>query len=189
MDKLTHIKKLLSAFYEGNTTLSEEKELETFFSKANVPEELLADKELFLSIAASTEPVEVPADLNEQIIQTIDKAQHREVRLRRINLYSISGLAAGLLIIFSVYLGFIRESRVDVATQFAIEDPQEAYKETVKALEFISEKWNEGTSELKNLNEVNKTMKTMAPITKITSATKELNLLGNLKKAEKITLQ
>jgi hypothetical protein len=189
MDKLKHIQKLLEKFYAGNTSMTEENELELFFRKENVPEEYKADKELFFFIAANSEHMDIPVDLKEKIIFTLDKAEKSESRVRRINLYSISGLAAGLLIILSVYLGFIRENPFEVTSQYAIEDPDRAYEEVKKALEYVSQKWNSGTSELENLGQINKGLKTISPIRKLSSGSRELNLLGNLKKAENIKIQ
>ncbi|MDA3823435.1 MAG: hypothetical protein PF450_12610 [Bacteroidales bacterium] len=189
MDKLKHIENTLEKFYAGNSSLAEEKELEVFFKQESVPEHLKQDQELFFSMAASSEDVDIPLDLKEKIIESLDQAEKSESRVRRINLYSISGLAAGLLIILSVYLGFIRENSLDVADQYAIEDPDLAYLEAKRALEFISVYWNNGSSELQNLEQVNKGMKTISPIQKISSGSRELNLLGNLKKAENIKIQ
>jgi len=189
MDKLKHIKDLLEKFYDGSSDMSEEKELELFFRNEKVPEELLPDKDLFFSMAASSESVDIPSNLKEKIIAGLDKAEKSESRIKRINLYSFSGLAAGLLIIFSVYMGFFRDNTMDLTAQYAIEDPDRAYQEAKKALEFVSQKWNSGTSELHNLDQVNTGLKNINPIKKLSSGSKQLNLLGNLKKAENIKIQ
>ncbi len=189
MDKLANIRSLLEKFYNGSSSTREEQELIHFFSREEVSADLLYDRELFLSLSDASEPVEVPESLHEKILSTLDNAEQAERRTRRINFYTISGLAAGLLIIISVYTGYIRQSNIDVNTQYAIEDPEKAYLEAKKTLEFVSSKWNEGTSGLKNLDEVNKTMETISSIKKISSGSKELNLLGNLKKAENIQRQ
>ena len=152
MDKLEYIKNLLDRFYSGGTSKSEEAELENFFMETNrLPEDLLADQELFRSMAGLKEPVEVPSDLNAKLIDRLDTAVRSESRVRRIGIYSFSGLAAGLLILLSVYLGIVREGHEQSIQQYAIEDPEIAYIEARKALEYISGKWNSGTSELENL--------------------------------------
>jgi hypothetical protein len=190
MDKLTHIKEILGRFYEGSASLQEEKELEAYFLSEKVPEELSADKEFVLASAKLMEAIEIPDDLDAKILDRITLAEQSERKVRRISVYSLSGLAAGLLILFSVYLGILREnnlnSRLD---QYAIEDPERAYQEARKALEFVSAKWNAGTSELNNLQEVNRGIESISTINKISSGSRELNLLGNLKKAENITIQ
>ncbi len=189
MDKLKHIKELLEKFYEGATSMEEEAELQAYFIEEKVPEELLADKELFVSMASAGQPVEVPADLNEKINIGLSDAERSESRSRRISIYSFSALAAGLLIIFSVYIGFLRDDHNNAMTQYAIEDPDLAYVEAKKALEYVSLKWNNATSELDNLNQVNKTMEKVSTINKLSSGSRELNLLGNLKRADQIKLQ
>jgi hypothetical protein len=189
MDKVKQIKALLEKFYEGATSSEEEAELRDYFSTEQVPEELQADRELFVCMASAGEPVEVPADLNTRIISALSEAEHAESRSRRIGIYSFSALAAGLLIIFSVYMGFLREDQTRVMTQYAIEDPERAYEEAKKALEFVSLKWNDGTAQLGNLQQVNKTMETVSTMNKLSSGSRELNLLGNLRKADQIQLQ
>lgn len=189
MDRSNKIRELLEKYYEGNTSMAEEAELEAFLTGKDVPEEFSADRELFSSMAEIKQPVEIPEDLDQKIISKLDEAGKAETRVRRISIYSFSGLAAGLLIILGVYLGFIKDNQNDLVSQYAIEDPDKAYIEAKRALEYVSLKWNEGTSELNNLQQVNKTMETVSTIKKISSGSREINLLGNLKKADKIEIQ
>ena len=189
MDKLKRIRLLLDRFYEGKTSLDEEQELQEFFDHEKVPGDLSVDQEMFRSILIACEPIEVPANLNEKIIAGLKDEEKAETRSRRINLYSFSALAAGLLIIFSVYLGFLREDHKKAMTQYAIEDPEMAYIEAKKALEYVSFKWNDATAELNSLQQVNRTIDKVSTINKLSSGSRELNLLGNLKKADRIQMQ
>jgi hypothetical protein len=189
MDKLEYIRNLLDRFYGGGTSKLEETELEKFFVEArNLPEDLLSDQELFRSMAGLKEPVDLPSDLNARLIDRLDAAAKSESRGRRIGIYSLSGLAAGLLVLLSVYLGIIRDGHEQSIQQYAIEDPEIAYIEARKALEYISGKWNTGTSELENLKQVNKGMETVSTIRKFSSGSRELNLLGNLEKTDQIQM-
>lgn len=189
MDKLEYIRNLLNRFYSGETSKREEMELENFFMEVSqLPEDLLSDQELFRSMAGLKEQVEVPSDLNAKLIDRLDAAARSESRVKRIGIYSLSGLAAGLLVLLSVYLGIVRDSHQQSVQQYAIEDPEIAYIEARKALEYISGKWNTGTSELKNLQQVNKGMETVSTIRKFSSGSRELNLLGNLEKADQIQM-
>ncbi len=189
MDKLNHIKELLDRFYEGTTSKSEEAELERFFIESEkLPEELLADRDLFRSMAGLKGPVDIPTDLNERIVDRLDTAIKSESRVRKIGIYSLSGLAAGLLVLLSVYLGIIRDSHDQSIQQYAIEDPEIAYIEAKRALEYVSGKLNAGTSELGNLQQVNRGMESVSTIRKFSSGFRELNLLGNLQKADQFQL-
>ena len=188
MDNLDEIRQLLEKFYDGTSNLSEEELLIRFFQSDDIPPGMEADSELFKALATSSNDLEVPEDLNSKIASQIAAAEHSEAKTRRINLFAYSGLAAGLLIILSVYLGFIRDNgtRLD---QYAVDDPDLAYVEARQALEYVSSKWNRATGELANLNEVSNTMKTMRTINKLSTGSRELNLLGNLRKADKIEVQ
>lgn len=181
MEKLEHIKKLLERFYEGESTLTEEQELLDYFSQEPVPDELLPDKELFEAMrSTSGKPVDVPESLNERILSAIDEVDEKEVRVRRVSWLSLSGLAAGLLVLLGIYFMFLREepSR-NLIAEDTYEDPMMAYREAKKALSFVSYKFNQGTGELQPLKEVNETMQqTIQPITKISSGSKQLQLLG-----------
>lgn len=189
MDNLNKIKQLLEKFYEGQTSLEEEIHLKEYFAGDSIPEELLEDKELFVSMGAADGQVIVPGDLNTKLIDTINAAERKETRVKRINLYSFSGLAAGLLIIFSVYFAFLRETPTDVLAQYTIQDEEQAYLEAKKALTYVSAKLNRGTAELKPLQSVNKSLNSMTPLRKLSSGSKELQLLGNLEKAGGIKIQ
>jgi hypothetical protein len=189
MDKLKHIRELLDRFYEGETSKSEEMELERFFMETGkLPQELLADRDLFRSMTDLKQPVDVPSDLNKKLIERLDTAAKSESRVRRIGIYSLSGLAAGLLVLLSVYLGIIRGDHQQSIQQYAIEDPEIAYIEARRALEYVSSKWNTGTAELENLQQVSKGMESVSTIRKFSSGSRELNLLGNLEKADQIKI-
>jgi hypothetical protein len=189
MDKLKHIRELLQKFYDGESNRQEELELEAFFRKAEaLPEEFITDREFFASIDSLHQPVDVPENLRGKIIDRLAAEEGHESRRRRISIYSLSGLAAGMLIIFSVYLGLMRGSQSQDINQFAIKDPELAYEEAKKALVYISDKWNSGTAELTSLKQVNKGFETVSTMQKLSSGSRELNLLGNLQKAEALKL-
>ncbi len=49
MESIEEIRKMLDRFYQGETSLEEEKMLEEYFSSTTVPEKLIPDKDLFQS--------------------------------------------------------------------------------------------------------------------------------------------
>lgn len=190
MDKLSHIKELIEKFYAGETSLEEEAQVSAFFREGEIPGELLEHKSMFLMMDEALGVPEVPENLDDKILSRIEKAEQEESKGKRLTFYSLSGLAAGLLIILSVYLGLLRDhSMNDQLSQYAVEDPAIAYEEIKKTLEFVSAKWNEGTGELQNLNSINRSMESIQPIQKLSSGSKELNLLGNLRRTEDLRIQ
>ena len=191
MESIEKVRKMLERFYQGETTLEEERWLENYLSSTTVPEELLADKELFKAFGDSNESIFVPKDLNSKILDRIDAEEYRHSKTRRISLYSLSGLAAGLLAIIAVYVFFLRTDSpallADRQVRDTYEDPMEAYEEARKTLAFVSGKLNTGTSEYRHMQEVSKTTSDpLRSLSKINKGSRELVLLGELQRVREI---
>ncbi len=182
---------MLERFYQGETTLEEEKWLHDYFSSTTVPGELLPDRELFQTLGASGDTVAVPGDLNRKILDTLDREEHKEQRTRRISLFSLSGLAAGLLVMIAVYLFFLRtdEPALLASNQWTdtYEDPLDAYEEAKRTLAYVSTKLNTGTSELGHMQHVTRSAtESIYSLSKINKGSRELNLLGQLQRVKEI---
>ena len=191
MESIEEIRKMLERFYQGNTTLEEEKMLQEYFSSNTVHEEFIPDKELFQSFGTESESIYVPDDLNQKIIASIDQVDRKATKTRRISLFSLSGLAAGLLVMIAVYLFYIRTDGPSLLASNQMtdtyEDPMDAYEEAKRTLAYVSTKLNSGTSELEHVRQVSKTASDpLRSLSKINKGSKELSLLGHLQRARKI---
>jgi hypothetical protein len=188
MESIAEIRKLLDRFYTGETTLEEEQILQDYFSSTSIPEELMPDRDLFRSLGTS-DSVAVPEDLNQKILDVIDQQEKKVVRTRRISVFSLSGLAAGLLVVIALYMGYFRADRPGMlAHQLTdtYENPQDAYEEARRTLAFVSAKLNTGTSGLEHVKQVSKTTSDpLKSLSKINKGTKELSLLGQLQRVER----
>ena len=191
MESLEEIRKMLDRFYQGQTTLEEEKILEEYFSSTTVPEEFIPDKDLFQSFIEGEDSVVVPADLNQKIIASIDQVERKATRTRRISVFSLSGLAAGLIVMIAVYLFYIRTDRPSLLASNQMidtyEDPMDAYEEAKRTLAYVSAKLNNGTSELEHVRKVSRTAADpLKSLSKINKGSKELILLGKLHQARNL---
>ena len=189
MESIEEVRKMLERFYLGETTLLEEKRLHDYFSSHTVPEEFIPDKELFQTMGSGHQTVAVPENLNQKIIDTIDQAERKATRTRRISVFSLSGLAAGLLVMIAVYLFYIRtENPRFLAFQEmpdTYENPMDAYEEAKRTLAYVSAKLNNGTSELETVKEhVGKSTDPLKSLSKFNKGSKELSLLGQLQRAK-----
>ena len=188
MESIAEIRKLLDRFYTGETTLEEEQILQDYFSSTSIPEELMPDRDLFRSLGTS-DSVAVPEDLNQKILDVIDQQEKKVVRTRRISVFSLSGLAAGLLVVIALYMGYFRADRPGMlAYQMTdtYENPQDAYEEARRTLGYVSAKLNTGTSGLEHVKQVSKTTSDpLKSLSKINKGTKELSLLGQLQRVER----
>jgi len=188
MESIADIRKMLDRFYLGETTLEEEKKLYDYFSSQTVPEEFIPDKELFQTMGSGDQDIEVPEDLNQKIIDSIDQVERKVTRTRRISVFSLSGLAAGLLVMIAVYLFYIRTNPPTLMASHQMtdtyEDPFDAYEEAKRTLAYVSAKLNNGTSELDLVKQhVAKTSDPLKSLSKINKGSKELSLLGQLQRA------
>ncbi len=193
MESIAEIRKLLDRFYLGETSLEEEKILQKYFSSASVPEELMPDRDLFRSLGDASDSVAVPEGLNQKILDVIDRQEKKVVRTRRISVFSLSGLAAGLLVVIALYVGYFNDKPAQLASnQMAdtYEDPQDAYEEARRTLTYVSAKLNTGTSELEHVKKVSKaTSDPLKSLSKINKGSKELSLLGQLQRFERFERQ
>ncbi|WP_455587493.1 hypothetical protein [Bacteroides sp.] len=87
-----NIEELLNKYFEGDTTCEEERELRRFFTKGIVPEHLKEYVPLFAFFEEENKQAKVS--------HTVSSSQKRTLRHRL--MYSISGIAAGLLILLGI---------------------------------------------------------------------------------------
>lgn len=187
MESIKEIRKILDRFYAGETTLEEERILQEYFSSASIPEELLPERDLFRSLEAASNQVAVPENLNKKILGRIDQLEKKEVRTRRISIYALSGLAAGLLVVIALYVGYFNSGQSNRMASQELTDtydnPADAYEEAKKTLAYVSSKLNTGTSELEYVKKVTKTTSDpLKSLSKINKGSKELSLLGQLQR-------
>ena len=105
MESIVDIRKMLDRFYAGESTLEEERKLQDYFSAARIAEELIPDRDLFRSLGSAADSVVVPDGLNQKILAVLGEQEKKVIRTRRITVFSLSGLAAGLLVVVALYVG------------------------------------------------------------------------------------
>ena len=152
---------------------------------------MLADQELFRAFEGKEESIIVPPGLNQKILTGIDREEKKSIRTRRISLYSISGLAAGLLALIAVYVFFLRtDAPAMLSSNQGIdtyEDPMVAYEEAKRTLAYVSGKLNSGTSEIKHLQQATQSAADpLKSLSKINKGSRELVLLGELQRIREI---
>jgi len=147
------LKGLLEKYFNGDTSLEEEKVLRKYFSGDDILPGFDTEKEIFNSYSSASEAIPPASeDLESRILSSIDdyeKENHRKRFPRRY--MAISGIAATLLILIGSYFFFIRKA--EPADTYS--DPVIAYAETMKILNEVSLKLNKGTSALKTISKIN----------------------------------
>ncbi|NNT71786.1 hypothetical protein HKT18_06105 [Flavobacterium sp. IMCC34852] len=136
---LDRIEKLIEKYFEAETTLEEEKELKAYFSSDNVAPPLEQYKPIFgYATQAKQEQFTASIPLN---------------TTKRRGVFWLS-IAASVAVLLSVGLFTFNHYNQPVSEDLGTyDDPEEAFRETQKALALISESVNKGIGSMSYINE------------------------------------
>lgn len=181
------IEKLLEKYFNGDTSLDEEKQLREFFAKENIPKHLLSLKAQFEYFSEEKKKNVLDDFFEKKVLETIDDERTFSIKRKRRNyIYIISGVAAGILIIVSLFIQF---NSVTKKFENTFNDPQLAYAETQKALLFVSEKLNIGIQPVSQAaTRFDKGVGELSKISNINTSIKELNKLSKFYKYQQIII-
>ncbi|MCX6286570.1 MAG: hypothetical protein NTY96_05600 [Bacteroidetes bacterium] len=145
---IKEIEGLLKRYYEGETTLAEEKLLKEFFSGDHVPEHLLPYQPMFrfftheATLTLTEENQE--KSLNRRIEQYREETSIVRTHPGKKRLYYLSGIAAGLLILISLVFVIRNEAGKRQHDELANPSAELAYTQARQALIMVSVGLNTG---------------------------------------------
>lgn len=148
--ELSKIEKLLDTYFEGETTLEDERVLMDFFTNQPVPNHLLIYKPIFVGLAA---------ERKEKLAKPVPFLKEDS---RQKNLMWKYGIVGGIALAIGLGSFFIKqpESHLTPEEQEALT----AFENSKQALQLLSENLNKGTKHLHMVNEFemakNKILKT-----------------------------
>lgn len=175
--RLTDIDRLLNDFYEGRTSLEQEKELLSFFKTDVVPEEFRDEQAMFLSCYQEKD-IFIPSNLKNKLEILIDKQVCKEessnasgqantiqrafnpetappkpgIKMIDTLWFRFSAVAASIMIIFTIsffaYRNFAPNELTDTYT-----NPSDAYLQTQRALTLVAHNLNTGFTQLEEAQE------------------------------------
>jgi hypothetical protein len=147
------IKRLLTKFFDGETTEEDEKLLRAIFYEVRCPQGFEAEWDYVRFCMANKAIPEPSYNLEDRIDYAIDESERTSLKenSRKRYLIIMSGVAATLLVLFGTY--FFIESRNRIDDTYS--DPEIAYAETMKILMDVSARLNKGTSTLKPVGRLN----------------------------------
>ena len=143
------IELLVDKYFEGTTTLEDEKELRTYFNKNEIEESLKQYQPLF-QYFEKEKAQKVSEDFDKKFFEKVENGDAKIVPIRsfRRRLMRVAAVAAVLI---GGYILFQPIGIPDTSNRVAIDwsvhevnDEQLAYEETVKALRLLSSKLNKG---------------------------------------------
>jgi len=174
---LKRIELLLQRFYNGESTIEEEKELKDFFINNDVPRHLWAEQEMFTYYDVESKSEKHDKALGNKIINAINDAERKEFKQkikRRKIYYTVSSAAAGITLLVTMYFAFFFNG----SNRDTYDDPEIAYLQTRETLLFVSSKMNQGTKELQVLDKINEATRPLTNVSKIEYSTKSIYTLS-----------
>lgn len=189
MEDLKQIQELLEKYYNGETTLEEERKLHWYFQTQDIPMHLKPDQEMFRYLYKQNRE-EASPDITEKLSRLIDEQAGRSRFILPVrSIRFISGIAATILIILALWLSFGRDfMQQNRMGRFAdtFDDPQLAYLETKKALLMVSEKLNIGTKELQHLKKYNQSIGMLEPVLSFGPSIRRLDKISKFNEATEL---
>lgn len=164
---------LLQKYFDAETSLAEENELITYFSSEEVDEKLKMYVPMFSGMWELS--AEEDLELGEELMNYILESEHKEKVKYRWMWQMVTGVAASVILVMLAVNYFT--SRNQWSDTYS--DPQQAYAEASKTLEFVAGKYNKG---LASLTPVRKLEEAATPFQ--TGITKLSKGLEHLKKNE-----
>jgi hypothetical protein len=191
---LKKARELLADYYDGKTSREEEILLMKFFTENEVPSEMEADRLMFLSFTGASEVVMPDTRFDEKIIELItSQTRDREKRAIKKLIFSISGIAAGILIIAGAYFLFMEqklENVVSVGHEYTIYETHLAYEEARNALLLVSRVMNTGSEQLDAISKISDAAGELKMINKFSQGIGELQPLTKFEEThQKITVK
>lgn len=155
--KREQIKALLEKYYNGETSLKEEKLLQEYFSANKVDKEFAGDRAIFTHASEQTKKANQIPDLENEIWENIEKNNNiKQLKKRKLYHYSLSIAASVAILLVSFF--FIKNeinTQRPVSFEDTYENPELAYLQAKEALLFVSSKLNSGTEHLKPIQKIN----------------------------------
>lgn len=139
---------LLQKYFEAETTLGEENELITYFTSGQVDENLKMYVPLFSGIKELS--AEENPDLGDDLMNYILESEHTEKLRYRWMWQIVTGIAASvILVMLAVNFYGDKGQWKDTFT-----DPQQAYVEASKTLNFVAGKYHQGLAQLSPIGKI-----------------------------------
>lgn len=184
---MKRIEELLEKYYAGETSIEEERMLRRFFAGPDVPEHLSAESALFRYFEREGRSA-LPGNLQERLEGMIEPRELvKPSRVIGLKHYWIGAAAAVILILVGIFVDMqIRKNTSLVVRKDTYEDPYMAYAEAKRVLYLVSEKLNEGTEPLKNLEKIEEPVKYMQPVFSFGNGIQHLEQFSRIEKTRKL---
>ncbi len=158
---------LLEKYWEGETSLEEEKMLRVYFNSTDVAPDLILYKPFFLYQKVEQEKT-LSDNFEQELLAKIELEEKPIVKINRKQnvTYYLYRIAAALALLFGVWFLFkpvvIETEQIAAVDEDTFDDPEEAFNELKSALLLVSRNFEKGKSEsMKGVIKINTLRKTV----------------------------
>ena len=144
--ELKLVEQLLEKYFQGATTIAEEKQLKGYFASKDVAPHLAKYQSLFGYFETQ---------------KGIQFEQKLSLQPRKQNTVKWIGIAASFIVLFGLATFYFFPSKTENVELGTFQNPEEAYVETQKALFMVAEQVNLGMKSVSHLKEYERTKKTI----------------------------
>jgi len=177
------VEQLIERYFNGDTSLQEEKLLRSFFNSADVPPHMESLKWQFMHFEDAKD-LFLQDEYLQVDLKTIPE-QYPEVKLwnTRRRILWIGGVAAGIVILITAMFQVnLLINRVDDN----ISEQELAYNQAKQILYFVSKKLNKGTEELTKVEKLENGMDDLQAMEKFDDGMKQAGKVGKYDQLSKI---
>ena len=139
---------LLQKYFEAETTLDEENELITYFTSGEVHKNLKMYVPMFSEIKGLSAVVN--DNLGDDLMNYILESEHKEKLRYRWMWQIVTGVAASVVLVMLAVNFYSGQTDWDNT----FKDPDQAYVEASKTLEFVAGKYNKGLAQLSPMEKI-----------------------------------
>ncbi len=168
---------LLQKYFEAETTLQEESELINYFNSGEVDDDLQVYIPMFSGLKALS--MAENQDLSDDLMNFILESEHKEKLKYRWMWQIVTGIAASVILVMLAVNFYSSRNTWDDT----FKDPNQAYAEASKTLEFVAGKYNKGLAQLKPMNKIgNATSPLVSGFNTLNKGFEQMNDLRTLNK-------
>ncbi len=176
------IEKILAKYFEGETSLAEERMLREFFLQEDLPAHLKDLREQFMLFEEESN-IELPPDFDARLFTEIEKQKKSSKASRRAYIYYISAVAATILLLITV---FVRFDPFTSSSRYNEHDAEIAFNEASRILYYVSDKFNMGTNPLGKVARFDQGMNNLGTVNKFDAGVNKVKPVSRFNQITKL---
>lgn len=144
------VKQLLQRYFNGESTIEEDRKLEAYFQSGKANEEVAQYAEFFDGMNELSDTADDPT-IEDEVMDYILENESQDKNKYRWLWQTVTGIAASVIIVIG---GMLLYQQDDQNFDDTYENPEVAYAVAEDALGYMSAKYNKGLAELSNFDKL-----------------------------------